>query len=451
MFLGIVLSICSGFLFAQTAVAPSTGDGSEENPYQIASLGNLYWIAAPVTVVSDPDITVRWSAFYVQTTDIDASETEEWFSNEGWLPIGNNEVKFTGSYDGQNHQINNLHINRGSSSQIGLWGRTYEAEISNLNFGSATISGDNYTGGLVGKNEYSTITGCNGTGSISGYSYVGGLVGNHFYSDMINCSWNGSINGYSYIGGLLGQTYYSTVSCSYSLGSITGITKIGGFIGYNYNSEIENCYGRGEVHAESSAGGFVGHNYSSTISNCYSTGRVYGGDSHLGGFVGYNFDTTNDSSYWDTETSELLVSEGGIGKSTIEMKTLLTFTRAGWDFDDIWKIDSTLNDGYPVFQWQEYGVGVLKEKFPRTSRLNQNYPNPLNPTTTISYDLPEAQNIALQIFDITGRLVETLYNGYKEAGHWDVTWNASDQSSGVYIYRLQVGDQSFSKKMVVLK
>jgi hypothetical protein len=96
-------------------------------------------------------------------------------------------------------------------------------------------------------------------------------------------------------------------------------------------------------------------------------------------------------------------------------------------------------------------VGVKDITTPADFTLSQNYPNPLNPTTMISYELPEAQNISLQIFDITGRLVETLYNGYKEAGHWDVTWNASDQSSGVYIYRLQVGDQSFSKKMVVLK
>ena len=83
--------------------------------------------------------------------------------------------------------------------------------------------------------------------------------------------------------------------------------------------------------------------------------------------------------------------------------------------------------------------------------LENNRPNPFNPKTTIEYDLPEAQNIKLQIFDISGRLVETLYNGYKEAGHWDVTWNASWQSSGIYIYRLTYGDQCISKKMLVLK
>jgi hypothetical protein len=96
-------------------------------------------------------------------------------------------------------------------------------------------------------------------------------------------------------------------------------------------------------------------------------------------------------------------------------------------------------------------ITIPEYDIPTEFALDNNKPNPLNPTTTISYELPQAQNIKLLIFDITGRLVETLYNGYKEAGHWDVTWNASDQSSGVYIYRLQAGDRCISKKMVVLK
>lgn len=96
-------------------------------------------------------------------------------------------------------------------------------------------------------------------------------------------------------------------------------------------------------------------------------------------------------------------------------------------------------------------VGIEETVHPAQFTLSQNHPNPFNPTTTIEYDLPEAKNIKFQIFDITGRLVETLYNGYKEAGHWDITWNASNQSSGIYIYRFTYGAQCISKKMLVLK
>jgi len=96
-------------------------------------------------------------------------------------------------------------------------------------------------------------------------------------------------------------------------------------------------------------------------------------------------------------------------------------------------------------------IQVPQEDITADYILGDNYPNPFNPTTTISYELPEAQNIKLQVFDITGRLVETLYEGFKEAGHWDVTWNAGDQSSGIYIYRLQVDDKHISRKMLLIK
>ena len=96
-------------------------------------------------------------------------------------------------------------------------------------------------------------------------------------------------------------------------------------------------------------------------------------------------------------------------------------------------------------------VSIDDNIIPMQFTLYQNYPNPFNPTSTISYDLPEAQDIKLQVFDITGRLVETLIDGFKEAGHWEHTWNASMQSSGIYIYRLTYGNRSVSMKMVVLK
>lgn len=75
-------------LIAQTAIAPLIGDGSEDNPYEIASLENLYWIAADNIVVQAPDREVRWSSHYIQTADIDASATNDWFAGQGWTPIG---------------------------------------------------------------------------------------------------------------------------------------------------------------------------------------------------------------------------------------------------------------------------------------------------------------------------------------------------------------------------
>lgn len=96
----------------------------------------------------------------------------------------------------------------------------------------------------------------------------------------------------------------------------------------------------------------------------------------------------------------------------------------------------------------------------RQFKLNQNYPNPFNPTTTINYELKENASVNLEIYDVTGALVKTLFSGTKSAGSHNVTWNGSDNKgnkavSGNYIYRLTITDgiNNFvqSKKMTLLK
>jgi hypothetical protein len=88
---------------------------------------------------------------------------------------------------------------------------------------------------------------------------------------------------------------------------------------------------------------------------------------------------------------------------------------------------------------------------PSNYMLEQNYPNPFNPVTTFRYTLPEAQNVSIAIYDITGRQVETLLNGYQQAGNYMLRWNASHYSSGVYFYRLNAGSFTSTKKMILMK
>jgi len=88
---------------------------------------------------------------------------------------------------------------------------------------------------------------------------------------------------------------------------------------------------------------------------------------------------------------------------------------------------------------------------PAKFSLYQNYPNPFNPITTFSYDLPYSSNVNLSIYDISGRLVETLINQHQNTGSYTSKWNASEYSSGIYFYRLQAGDFVDTKKMVFMK
>ena len=83
--------------------------------------------------------------------------------------------------------------------------------------------------------------------------------------------------------------------------------------------------------------------------------------------------------------------------------------------------------------------------------LFQNYPNPFNPLTTIKFEIPKAQHIQLELFDMLGRKVKTLYDGIAPSGIMAVDVNMNNLSSGVYIYRLRAGNLMISKKLMLLK
>jgi hypothetical protein len=86
-----------------------------------------------------------------------------------------------------------------------------------------------------------------------------------------------------------------------------------------------------------------------------------------------------------------------------------------------------------------------------TFNLEQNYPNPFNPSTSIMYSVPEAGNIKLSVYNIVGEEVAVLINGYSEAGSFDVTFDASNLPSGVYLYKLQSASSVQTRKMMLLK
>ncbi len=101
-------------------------------------------------------------------------------------------------------------------------------------------------------------------------------------------------------------------------------------------------------------------------------------------------------------------------------------------------------------------IKMIDNTVPQSYTLDQNFPNPFNPTTTIRFTLPKEGNVRIDIFDITGRLVTTLVNSNKAVGTYSVTWdgrNSNGQAvgSGIYLYRIHSNDFSAVKKMVMLK
>jgi len=363
------------FLFlsvsSQTATAPAIGDGSVGNPYQIATLNNLYWLT---------QTSSSWSKNFIQTANIDATSTSTWASGAGFSPIGNTTTNYTGTYNGQKYTISNLTINKSSGSSVGFFGYVSSpAVIQNINLQniSVTTSG-NYVGSLLGYLNSGTIIGCTSSGTVTVSTYdgssFGGFIGIFWTSGTVKqCSCSVSVNA------------AATTSSSNA--------NIGGFVGYlNSSCSIDQCFATGNVVADGAyEGGFAG-TMNGTITNSYSTGnvtRVSGKTStSIAGFVGnlgsalipaisncyssgniYYTSTTNptnqgfcsssvavgkvSSCYFNGSLSNQSsdVTNGATKKTSSQMQTQSTFS--SWDFaTPIWVMNPGYNSGFPFLAWQ---------------------------------------------------------------------------------------------------
>jgi hypothetical protein len=269
-----------------------------------------------------------------------------------------NNSYFTGSVSG-NHNVG------------GLVGFNCYGNVSNSQFsGSVGGTPSERVGGLVGFNA-GTISGSHSVGNISGFHSVGGLVGAHNDGTVNRCYSTCNATGHVYswvdtsvmvgyhVGGLIGSNHGPVSGC-YCTGTAIGTEYVGGLAGLNTGA-ISDSYSTGSASGDSYVGSLVGVNHD-TVDNSYSTGRVTG-RVNVGGVVGGNdYDGTVSDSFWNTETAGQVASDGGTGKTTAEMKTIATFSDAGWNITAVASLD-TINrsyiwnivDGvtYPFLSWQD--------------------------------------------------------------------------------------------------
>ncbi|MCD4817628.1 MAG: T9SS type A sorting domain-containing protein [Candidatus Cloacimonetes bacterium] len=288
---------------------------------------------------------------------------------------------------------------------------------------------------------------------------------------------NINISGHNGVGGFIGISNNSIINNCYSTGYVNGHRSVGGFVGEIWEcSNLYNNYSKMIVDGNYYVGGMVGLNNNSTMSNCYSMGSVSGIDD-IGGLVGINWDTTTYSNcFWDIESSWQIGSAGGTGKTTAEMQNVATYTDLStvgldfpWDFvnnpfddtgnENYWDIDGVNNDGYPFLTTTPL-VEIYDEvvtKIPEVSKLLGNYPNPFNPTTKISFSIPEESKVELTVFNIKGQKVRYLAKEQYSKGNHSVIWNGEDDlgklvSSGTYFFKLNVYGKTIAvKKCLLLK
>ncbi len=276
-----------------------------------------------------------------------------------WIPIGTNEARFTGIFDGNGNSVSNFTITK-YQEYTGFFGYN-SGKIENFSIENFKIdvaksywyqNGCRYTGGLVGYNN-GNITKCcvegsvtatskceNNTTSSYSYHYVGGLVGYNKHSinscyvigDVVSNATSNTFTNYNYLGGLAGYNYGGDIINCYVIGSIiassvsdTGRSEnrgyTGGLIGYN-NGNIENSFTKGNVEASSDSkaynssycysytGGLIGYN-GGNIKNCYANSEVNSSSninyndnssssrsySYAGGLIGYDFGVSKSIMY----------------------------------------------------------------------------------------------------------------------------------------------------------
>jgi hypothetical protein len=146
--------------------------------------------------------------------------------------------------------------------------------------------------------------------------------------------------------------------------------------------------------------------------------------------------------------------------STVSTSTLFTIKYSGSQFPGYFNfIVEILKDGWPywVDSTKTVVTAIEKEDLkPLTFKLGQNYPNPFNPITKIKYVIPSvgtqrAVSVQLKVYDVLGNEVATLVNEVKPAGSYEVEFNASKFSSGIYFYQLKAGKYTEIKKMILLR
>ena len=330
----------SGYPFIRQQIEPNAefagGNGSEADPYQITTIEHLNNVRNYLGVTHTDKHFLLMNN--IDLTSYVSSGGEGYDDGQGWQPIGystsaniyNYSNCFFGSFDGGEHTISGLIINRQPTvyenyEQCGLFGALVDADVSNLNLGvqvmgtrfAAGLAGftdqsiidniqivgdvtgnESYIGGLIGFADGTMITNSSMTGTVSspaGSLHTGGLLGDGTTVTIINCNTDATVSGNYSVGGLAGSiTSGSSIAESFATGSVTGLitgndldTFTGGMVGFISSSSISLCYSTGDVSGSQSVGGLCGVSSDGEVSDSYASGDVTGIDS-VGGLIGEN-------------------------------------------------------------------------------------------------------------------------------------------------------------------
>lgn len=295
----LVMAILMPYGGAWAQTRPSKGDGKVGNPYIITKAEELKWFRDEVDRGRN-NICAK-IADNVEVIDMStvchAEDKSQNLIEKSWVPIGDSNNKYQGTFDGNNKTITNLYINA-SQNYMGLFGCTNEGTIKNLTFEYANVTKtNNYAGVLVGM-AYGGSTLQNikisNTCQIKGGKYTGGIAGS-LVGNAYNCVNYATVQGIKFIGGLCGRysisrTGNSMTACA-NYGNVTASSPdVGGLVGYFDSGTIQDCANYGGVKGTDRVAGMVGSVTNGKIQNVFSYGNisVTNKTQNVGMFFGYS-------------------------------------------------------------------------------------------------------------------------------------------------------------------
>ena len=272
---------------------------------------------------------------YELTRDLDFRNAASYYSRvvntewaESWQSIGDRDNPFAGVFNGNDHTISNLRIDKTDTDHVGLFAALSDgAQVGNVNLADVDIAGRFGVGSLAAYNA-GVIDNSSADGTVAGEHDIGGLVA-YNVGRVSNSYAYGVVSGRSSVGGLVARNESTgVIANSYSLNRVSGNDSIGGLVGLNIGT-IANTYASGGVEGNTRIGGLVGDNGGS-VGNSYATAAIIctgvpacaSYTVATGGLIGNNADGGNAvNSYWDTGVSNIRGSAGGVGKTTLQLRS----------------------------------------------------------------------------------------------------------------------------------
>ena len=401
---------------AETNVSVSTqaldqGDGTEANPYKIATADDL-------KAFRDKVNGGNTSACAVLTADITLDKSEN------WAPIGTRSKKYVGTFDGGGHTISGLNVNETGSNEAGLFGDTAQSNTSpvirNLTIAdSSFVTAGGYAGAVAGYGG-GVYENChtNADVIVQGKKYAGGIIGDFKGSgitaeiSMKQCSNRATVKevgGFGgYAGGLIGQAEHPLkLEACFNAGEISSkpgsqVAHAGGLVGAtSYATAVNNVYNVGNVSVTSGSNvaGFVGNSLKElTITNAYQYGNITAGSADGAAAVGVAAGAVTLKNVY--KTGSLVDKLNGAGtvtgaasvKTEEELKSLAP--TLGGEFANDLAGEAAVNNGFPVLKWQNPTAAAadtlqvkVKDESGTVVLDNGGSTDPTNPTAkVVSFD-----------------------------------------------------------------